>query len=193
MKKKKTLLIVLVIAFGLVLLYCGVWLFYRQFVWMPHVRNCRELDDVEKEGFFGVSYLTDFDENYNKFGVILPSLGLFDCKCTAVSSMKVDKSTGVQEADGSIGYQTVNASGSAFDYLMVADFGLNGKIKCYKFVVNVMPPQKQYHEAALFVTDENAELLEPENELSEIELTLYHDAKAEMLEYIKKAKELFNI
>ena len=49
---KKTLLIVLIIAFGLVLLYCGVWLFYRQFVWMPHVRNCRELDDVEKERLY---------------------------------------------------------------------------------------------------------------------------------------------
>lgn len=190
--KKKPLIIILSVAAGITLLYSGIWLFYKNYIWMSHV-NGNSVLKSEKNGLLGgQSYYVEADDKYNHYAFKIPSFGSFCCYCSAGSSLAVDKSSGVVDEEGSTGYQTVNASGSPFDYMMIAEFGMNGLIKCYKFNVCPMPAQEQYPDAAFFRLDENAELLNSDG-LSEKELKLYHASKDEMSEFIKKTNELFNI
>ena len=191
-KKKKALIIVLLVILFAILFYCISWLYYYNSVCKPHITT--ELSYQEDEVATRYKcYVSEPDENYNRYFIFVPKFGNFTCYCSARSSVGIDKTDFIENPDGSIEYSnTYNMSGAAFDYSMIAEFQFNGEIKCYKFNVTSNSDDDKYAQAAFLMLNESGDLLN-EDSLTDKELEIFKDSYNDLVDIIKNANKTFMI
>ena len=191
-KKKKILLfgsLVLLFAF---LLYSIFWLYYYKSVCKPHITAELSFQEDEIATRYKC-YASEPDENYNRYFLFIPKFGKFNCYFSANSSIGINKSDFTKSPDGSIEYNsTYNMSGALFDYSMLAEFGLDGNIECFKFNVTPNPQQKKYAQTAFLILNDKGELLNGDS-ITEKEIAIYDDAYIDLMGLIKTAKKILKI
>ncbi len=177
-KKLKFFKILILIVVIMSALYCAAWGLYYKFTITPHITEDMTLENDDGTCFN--RYSAGNDENYNSYTLYVPRFGKFVFYCCVNSS--IDLKDGEQK----------NMSGSPFDYSMVAEFDLFGNVKSYKFNVEPMPPQEKYAVSTLCILDSNGNL-QNEGDMSQSELAIYNDSKDELLDYISRVNERFQI
>lgn len=170
-------LIVIVLSCGI--LYGGLWTAYYFIIVRPHITESLSEDDSGYYGYFN-AYETGVDEQYYDYVIYAPKFGSFIFYCTMSSSVSTD------------GGSQHNINGSPFDYSMIAEFNIAGNIESYKFNVQPMPLREGYANAALLILDENGELIN-RDDLTDPEIAIYDDTKAEMTDIIHRTQNVFNI
>lgn len=196
--KRKPIIIVLSVLFSSVLLYCGVWFCYYQFVWMPHVRNAAqtltaEKDDSKKE----TKYYVPKDELGDTYYISIPSFGSFNCYVSSYPSIVTDGSMPMVDENGNTTYATYIQNGCPFWCEMSACLGADGSVKEYQFDIKPYPApadfeSSPYAQSALLLVSADGKLLN-ETALSKKELAIYQDAHSEIVRLIDQTNSIFQL
>ena len=196
MKKKKLLFIVLGVALGLVLLYCGVWLYYRQFVWMPHLKQSdmnfqSEHDSKTRE----TTYIAE-DELGDHYLFSMPDFGSFDCHIGKFPSIIMDDRKPIVTENGT-SVASYLQNGSDFQITILAGFYYDGSIQNYRCDI-----QRFDYDGSLEASGEQNYvfcMLGPDGELkngadfSEQEKKLYEEGHDELMRLFHNLNKVFDI
>ena len=193
--KKKSLIIILSIIICIPAIYFGTWLFFKQFVWMPHVKNATEKLTEKKDAATGeTTYHTEADSLGDHYYISIPRIGIFDCHIANYPSIIVDNSSAIQDERGNTLYNSYLENGSDFRVLIMGRFSYDGSIQKYKCDVDRFSSSQtsEHSDNAFFIIGSDGTLIN-EVELSNKELQLYEDAKDEITRIINKSNEIFSI
>lgn len=196
--KRKPLIIISSILFTIILLYCGVWFCYYQFVWMPHVQNAtQKLTSKKDDTTHETKYYAPMDDLGDTYYISIPSFGDFNCFIASYPSIIMDESMPMVDENGNTTYATYVENGCPFWCAMSAYFGVNGTIKEYRFDVSPCPEPADYANSpyaahAFLLISPDGDLLN-EDELSNKEITIYNDVRSELVRVIEKTNSIFNI
>ena len=196
MKKKKTLFILPCIVLGLVLLYCGVWLFYRNFVWMPHL-NQTDMDfQTEHYTETRESVYIAEDELGDHYYFSLPDFGSFDCHIGIFPSIIMDDRKPIKTEYGNT-VESYLQNGSDFQIDILAGFYYDGSIQNYRCSI-----ERFDADGSLEASGEQTSvfcILGPDGELkngadfSEQEKKLYEEGHDELMRLFGNLNKVFHV
>lgn len=192
-KKFKVPVIIISILLFSGIVYCGSWLYYYNFIWMPHVKNSsfnlkKEEDEVTKETIYS------FKDNLGDiYYISIPRFGSFDCHVATCSTLVFDEAKPIVDANGDTTFESYVQNGSDFFGNMIASFNTSGHITIYKFEISpyIESTNVKYAEKVFVQVTPEGELLS--NNLSNTEYAIYKDAYPEIIKFICTTKEVFNI
>lgn len=132
-KQKRILAFIGVAVLSVPLIYCGIWLLYRQIIWMPHISNATEELTQRTDDYTGATvYVTNGDSLGDYYYLSIPKFGFFDCYIGAYPSIIVDEAAPVQDKDGNLYPKITLENGSDFRVLVTASFSYNGSVRAYR-------------------------------------------------------------
>lgn len=190
MKKKKAIKVICVVL-SLPVLLTVLWIAYICFSINPHIIDESKvvLETKNKEGIHFSVYKPESSLEYNGNNVDRDCYRFFKAKFLGFNSYIIMGSTRTFESGSEKCY---NPSGSKYDYSMMANITVSGKIKKYRF--NVVPYENgelPYEKKYSFMIDKEGNLLN-KSELNEEGIQAYNDAYNELLTIIRTANFVFN-
>lgn len=175
------------------IVYCGSWLYYYNFIWMPHVKNSSFTLEKMKEKVTNETIYSFKDNLGDTYYISIPRFGCFDCHVATCSTLVFDEAKPIVDANGNTTFESYVQNGSGFFGNMIASFDRSGHISVYKFDIAPYPESTDgtYAEKVFVQVTSEGELIS--SNLSNAEYAIYKDAYPEIMKFISTTKEVFNI